>query len=370
MKKSILVLVSLLLVLTLAACGGTVKAPEPTAAPTATPSPTASPEPELTLEPEWLGDAVFEEVKACLFPTDGGKKDVSLAQELLLPLVEEGNPEAMYWRAYIYEYENIEDSREIEKECLYWFKQAAEQGFAKAYIGVALNLYVDSDEMVAEMVDSAKEAGLFELSPEELGPDGCELIGAYYYYTLKNYRLAMEWYSKAADMGCSNSMSQIGWFFYKGLGVARDYNQAKEWFQKSANLGNIAGMVNLASILEQEGELSPAEMLLQAGADAGSAVAMNQLGNYYYEYSTFSRGFPWIKKSAERGFADSMHYTGDAYERGYGVSPDDDLAMEWYIKAYENGLEDAADSINELLSEQKGVNAYFEHYGSLVYPNP
>jgi len=42
---------------------------------------------------------------------------------------------------------------------------------------------------------------------------------------------------------------------------------------------------------------------------------------------------------------------GEAFEKGYGLDQDLDLAIEWYEKSAENGNEDAQDSLKRLEAE-------------------
>lgn len=365
MKKWIVTAVSVLLLFAMAACGSAAPGPEASEASTLTTAPEEDAEPEQTPAPEWLSADVYEEVKACLFPAEGDQKNVALAQELLLPLLEEGEPEAMYWWAWIYDYEIIDNDGGPEKESFYWYRLSAEQGFAKAFLGVALNGFVESDEQADEMIEKAKEAGLFDQSPEELGPDGCHLLGSYCSSFLQDDASAVEWYQHAADMGCTTAMNYLGWRYYDGRGVAENAGKCEELFRKAADAGYIYGMENLGWLLKNE-DPEAAKSWLQKASDAGSASAMNVLG------SNFPPGdyYELMYKSATLGCKESMHYIGSMRENGICVTQDYERAMEWYIKAYENGLEeDAAESINRLLSNQQGVNTYFEHYGSLVYPS-
>lgn len=363
MKKWILTAVSVLLLFAMTACGSAAAGPETSEDPALTTAPEEDAEPEQTPAPEWLSADVYEEVKACLFPAEGGQKNVALAQELLLPLLEEGEPEAMYWWAWIYNYEVIDNDGGPEKESLYWYRLSAEQGFAKAYLGTAQNDFVDPEERDA-MLDKAQDSGLLSLSPEELGPDGCHLLGLYF-NDLSQDTSAVEWYQHAADMGCTTAMNYLGWCYYDGRGVAENAGKCEEWFRKAADAGNIYGMENLGWLLKNE-DPEAAKSWLQKASDAGNAGAMNVLGSNfppedYYEL---------MYKSATLGCKESMHYIGSMRKKGTCVTQDYERAMEWYIKAYENGLEEeAAESINRLLSNQQGVNTYFEHYGSLVYPS-
>ena len=41
---------------------------------------------------------------------------------------------------------------------------------------------------------------------------------------------AVEWYTKAAEQGCSNAQFNLGGFYAHGQGVAMDKEKAVEWY--------------------------------------------------------------------------------------------------------------------------------------------
>lgn len=344
--------------LLLSACG---------AAPETTETTVETTEPEIATEPEWFSETAIDQAYACLFPAEG-EKDVALAQELLLPLVESGNAEAMYYWAYIYDWEIVENNNEWEKESLYWHELAAEQGFVKSYLAIALNGYTESEERVSEMVEKARQAGLFEMTPEELGADGCELIGSYY-RTKEDYQPAMEWYLKASDMGSSIAMCFIGTMYRNGMGVEQDYSVASEWYLKAAHKGYEAAMNWYGYILHQDNIVdeiinkeyaSSLDEYLKA-AGAGDPAAMRNIG-YLYEngYGGLSRdslaALEWYQQAADAGDAYSMNKIGDMYRYGNHTSVNYKLAMEWYQKAAELGNADAMFSIGYFYKEGLGVD--------------
>lgn len=334
-------------------------------------------EPEIEPDPEWLTDVAIDEAYACLFSLDG-EKNVELAQEILLPLVEAGNAEAQYYWGYIYDWEIVDNNGDEEKESLSWYELAAEQGFPKAYLAAALNTYVES-ERANELIELAKQAGLFEMTPEVLGADGCAFIGSYYAGS-KNYSTSLEWNLKASELGSTPAMLDIGLMYYNGAGVKKDIDVALEWLLKAADLGNVYAMNYYGYIFfENNYESEIVNKKYAAALDgyreaavAGDPIAMHNIGQMYenglgglsrnaktavdwylkaanlgdaysmyrigqqYRYAKdYEAAMEWYQKAADLGIADAMEDLGLMYSQGWGVESDNKVAQEWWQKAYE-----------------------------------
>ena len=356
-------ILALILALVLCACG-TAEENKSVEAEIPTESVAETIEPEIEPDPEWLSDTAIDEACACLFPLEG-EKNVELAQEILRPLVESGNAEAQYYWGYIFHSE-LSLSSEDEKESLYWFELAAEQSFSKAYLAAAVNSYIDSSKKT-ELIDAAKQAGLFELSSAELGPDGCTLMGIYY-EDLGNYTAAMKWYLDAASLGSSKGINQVGWFYTNGLGVEKNSLVALEWYLKGTNLGDIRCMNNYGWLLSNDEivyELINQEYtsLFEAyrkAAEEGDPVAMYNLG-YLYDIGmggvrrNESAAAEWYHKAADAGDAYAMYTIGSDYMSGYGRVTDYALAMEWLQKAADLGNVNAMSQIISMYEQGLGV---------------
>ena len=386
MKKQLLWFIALLLLasLFLCSCGGETNVDE--TSPTET-KPTdneekavETTEQDVSPDPEWFSEDVIDEVVACLFPMEG-EINVDLAQELLLPLLEIGNPEAQYYWGYIYDWMIPDNCGEEEQEALYWYELSAAQGFPKAYLAMALDTYIGSEERAAELVASAKQAGLFDMSPDELRPDGCEFIGSYYQRE-KIYNDAADWFLKASEMGGSVGMLQLSLMYFSGLGVPQDYITAKDLLSKAANTGNVLAMTNYGlllshhdvavSILEDAYTSALTENL--EAANAGNADVMYNMGNMYYFgycydsiytepwYETKAQNlraaFEWYQKAAEAGHTEAMYIIGRAYLYGNsdaGLDVDYEKAIKWLQKAADKDHPSALFFLSVMYSDGKGV---------------
>ena len=54
----------------------------------------------------------------------------------------------------------------------------------------------------------------------------------------QNYDAALDWFMKAAELGDSDAMYNLGVMYYSGEGVEMDESTANEWFKKAADAGN------------------------------------------------------------------------------------------------------------------------------------
>ena len=313
MKKTIYLLI-LVLALLLSACGAKQNATEAPTAEETVPVGAAT-EPEIELDPEWLTEAAIDEAVSYLFPLEG-QINVPMAQEILLPLLETGNAEAQYYWGYIHDFLLADNAGEGEKEALYWYKLSAAQGYAKAYLAAAVNGHLDSEEK-SELIETAKQAGLFDLSPEELGPDGCDIVASYYLND-SDFPTAVEWYIKAAELGSTIGMIGYGQLLCFGVGVEQDYIAAADWSLKSAEGGNVDAMHFYGWMLTQY--------------DISYALIDKHYTDSLDEYL----------KAADEGDPEAMYNIGVMYEFGYGgLEESDETALEWYRKAADAGSVEA-----------------------------
>lgn len=125
----------------------------------------------------------------------------------------------------------------------------------------------------------------------------------------QDYRQAMQWYLKAANLGDRDAMNNIGALYSSGHGVAINYREALKWYRKSAALGNRTAMNNIGFAY-----------------DVGHGVAIDDV-----------EAVRWYRKSAEAGNPDAAFNLGLMYENGEGVPHDRKAAARWYDLAIRTG---------------------------------
>ena len=158
------------------------------------------------------------------------------------------------WKIY-------EVGREIEKSLdlsRFWMKRAAELKHPDAQ-----KTQHNLDELLKsfEEVKADKFKDLAQL--QELANKGLaeaqQCLGAQYYNLafgsnlakekLENYKLAYQYFMKAANQGFAISQYYVGFCFETGNGVEKDSNEAKKWYQLAANQGHQSAIKKLQNLM-------------------------------------------------------------------------------------------------------------------------
>jgi len=116
------------------------------------------------------------------------------AYELLFPLAEKGNTEALYRLAIMTQ--NGLGMVANKEKALAWMQSAAEQGFDLAQHGLGF-MYMEG-----ECVE-------------------------------QDYAQAIHWFKLASEQGLAGAQATLGNMYQEGLGVEADLDEAKRWFAKA-----------------------------------------------------------------------------------------------------------------------------------------
>jgi TPR repeat protein len=156
---------------------------------------------------------------------------------------------------------------------------------------------------------------------------------------------AIELYEEAAAAGHVMGVYRLGYLHLIGRGMPVDVEKAVAFFEAAAAEGETYAMNSLAR-LYAAGEGVPQDqdkaidLFLQA-ASQGNTYAYNNLGYLLAENGQPDRALPLFQASAEAGDVYGYNNMGYAYQRGIGVEPDLDQAIEWYERAARGGQPNA-----------------------------
>ncbi len=177
------------------------------------------------------------------------------------------------------------------------------------------------------------------------------------------------------QLGDTAAQIELGWMYYRGIGVWEDEDEQLAWWRKAAKQGNTKAMRLLA------GESDDAESIrwLRKAIDQGDAEAMAELA---YRYSVGSgvpkdvaQAIKWFHKAAENGDAFAMSELAEMYYEGNRVQKDYSEAVKWWRKAAEQGRKGAVWELAKLHNHGPvGLRDYAEAYvwygcGQLYYFN-
>ena len=110
-----------------------------------------------------------------------------------------------------------------------------------------------------------------------------------------------------------------------GNGTKKDRRLAKEWYQKAS--------------------------------DAGMDSSTTQLAVMYHEDGNEEKAFSLFKQAAERGYPEAMGWLAACYQYGYGTEVNSLAAVQWLEKAASLGSREAAQALQYLYKEIKGMKS-------------
>lgn len=105
----------------------------------------------------------------------------------------------------------------------------------------------------------------------------------------KNYKKAVEWFTKAAEQGVDMAQYHLALFYELGIGVESDLNKAFEWYTVSAKLGNPMAQNNLGQCYLNgffvEKDLKKAKKWFTRAAKQGDPEAQKTLQDLFADDS-------------------------------------------------------------------------------------
>ena len=159
----------------------------------------------------------------------------------------------------------------------------------------------------------------------------------------KSNKAALELYQKGADEKQADCMLRIAAFYLEGKEVEKSEEKGREWLAKAAEAGSPLAALEMASRIskDEKPDLLGAYKYLLSAANAGLAVAQNELGLLYVSgnlgLSDPAAGVAWFTTAAKSGNAAAQNNLGTLYERGMGMPVDYNNAGQLYSLAANQG---------------------------------
>ncbi len=174
--------------------------------------------------------------------------------------------------------------------------------------------------------------------------------------TLQDQDKAVKYYTMSADAGYPQAQAVAGWLYMRGYkGATKDEKKGAEYAKAASEAGNADGMAYLGFAYEQglggveKNETKAAELYSQS-AEAGSPDGKALLGKAYAFgelglIPNVTKAEELIKSSIAAGSSLGMRYMGHLYSNNKIISNDGNgnslNAINWYRKAAEAGNVDA-----------------------------
>lgn len=254
--------------------------------------------------------------------------DLEKGQELFQSVVDQGVVEGYLGLAAL--------SRDYET-ALGDYQKVVEEGTEQLYVAYAMNNIAKMYQYGEGVEQDYTTAIEWYTKAADLGDSDAMLCIAQMYDwgdgMEQDDAKAVEWYTKAADANNSAAMCRLGVMYGSGEGVDQDFDMEMEWYQKAADLGNTQAMENIA-------------LLYKFGVDG-----VAQDGNAAIE---------WYQKAADSGDSSALGQIGDMYRDGDGVERNDDVALEWYAKSL--SLDPSVFVVEDIIDILHGEDAAMEWF--------
>src|SRR5271154_4138472 len=85
---------------------------------------------------------------------------------------------------------------------------------------------------------------------QPVGPDDADYQLGVEALSKQDYQRSFDLFLKAAEVGNSDAMYNVGMQYDNGQGVHQDTQQAMAWYQKAAALGDSNAMVNIGTLYD------------------------------------------------------------------------------------------------------------------------
>lgn len=235
-----------------------------------------------------------------------------------------------------------------------YYQLAAENGSSNAYL-ILGNFYKEGKGVSQ---DYSKALENYQKSADLGGTEALNRIGAIYEGNYHNFSKAADFFKQGSDLGDSYAMTNLGVLYMEGKGVKQDYSKSFSYFEQAAALGNPKALIKLGNIYENRKDFSKArEYYERAGVDFGDPVALNCLGDLYFEGKIkpqdYEKALQYYQQSADKGCCKAFISLGNIYKKGLGVEPDYAKAYEYYQEAYKLGDPQAAKILKKLQKKKK-----------------
>lgn len=158
------------------------------------------------------------------------------------------------------------------------------------------------------------------------------------YYEKKEYQQAISYYKKAAENGYSEAFANLGWIYYRGLGVPVDGAIAISYLKDAMAMGNLNAGFYLGLLYE------------------------HGIGNRFYDmdkalaaykqaaYGGHEKAIESLKRLADNGNRFACLYIATLYKDGVanGDFQNKEQAVHYYRLAAEKGMDEAINALKEL----------------------
>jgi len=275
------------------------------------------------------------------------------AIEWFLKASERGYSDAQYMLGMIYE--TIGENPEQKEKAYHYYELAAKQGHP--YAQYALGILAIENEDYHYAIKYLEMAAY-----QQYALAAYTLAKIYHEREPKNPKKAFDWFLVAAQQNHVEACYYVGLYYHNGRGVKQDLKLAIYWYEKAAMKDDRDALYHLAMILMKEPnqDFSVIFKLLERAALLNHPNAQYNLAVMYQKGDGVTQNeqlaFQWYEKAANQDLAIAQYNLGMLYFEGRIVEKDEIKAKALWQKAADQNFEPAVKlmySINNYEKLQK-----------------
>jgi hypothetical protein len=271
---------------------------------------------------------------------------------------EGGSAEAQALLGYILT-SGPDELRDVPRAARY-YRAAAESGFARGQLGLALALLHDGATPVGASPDVASADGtpvgeafrdrcaevrrLLKSAAEADLPAAHFVLGVLdeqSHSSADDLAAGTEHYRAAAQQGHRAAQFRYGVALMNGRGVERNTLTGETWLRRAGLAGERNAAALVGDLYASQGELPPnfceAAMWFQRAAEAGHIGAARALGQLCVSGGGFGRdpvtAAHWLRVAATEGDTLAAYELGICLAHGIGTPRDDAEALKWFQRS-------------------------------------
>lgn len=250
------------------------------------------------------------------------------------------------------------------------------------YLSIANKAYDRSKAHKADSLKNYKKALKYYQKAADLGSaEGYASLGNFY-YDQKNYDKALGYYQKAANMGNAKGYAGLGNLYSEYENDWRDYPKALRYYQKAAGLGYAGGYFGMAEIYASGGCDRGASDLSQCAVKpdyvksfeyAKKAARLGYAKGYWFMGNLceddcegiredYAKARQYYQKAGRLGDPTGYYSLAVMYKSGRDAKPNIKKAHQYYKKACDMGLEYSCEALEELERIQKYLSIAHKAY--------
>ena len=183
-------------------------------------------------------------------------------------------------------------------------------------------------------------------------------------YNKKDYKKALDIYTKLANKGDADAQTSLAYMYQLGLGVEVDHLKAYSLYEKAVAQKQPYALYNMGLLYDgglggvKQDPIKAHELFLES-AIAGVPQAQYQVALQFERgiscIQNYSEAAFWYEEAAKRGHMEAFNNLGVLYKEGMGVEQNYQRAFVCFSRACEKDLAVACYNLGQLYDQGLGV---------------